>query len=226
MNIAEKLNKVSENTEKVFNAGKTAEWSKFWDGFQNNGKRIEYGHAFQNWPDNIFYPKYDIKVYNGTGEKVFMNCGVKNLKQRLIDCNVELLISNTSISQMFHGCQSTEYPKLDVSQTNSMSNAFYSCKAQKLEFIVAAKTTFHYGTFSSCTSLTEIYLEGELATNGLTVNNLKLTHDSLMSIINCLKDYSDNTSGTTYKVTLGSTNLAKLTNEEKAMATEKGWTLA
>ena len=31
---------------------------------------------------------------------------------------------------------------------------------------------------------------------------------------------------TTKKLTLGTTNLAKLTDEEKKVATDKGWTLA
>ena len=48
-----------------------------------------------------------------------------------------------------------------------------------------------------------------------------LTHDSLMSIINGLAVVE-----TTQTLTLGTTNLAKLTDEEKAIATEKGWTLA
>jgi hypothetical protein len=47
-----------------------------------------------------------------------------------------------------------------------------------------------------------------------------------MSIINTLNDYSTYTGTTVFKVTLGSTNLAKLTDAEKAIATEKGWTLA
>lgn len=48
-----------------------------------------------------------------------------------------------------------------------------------------------------------------------------LTHDSLMSII-----YGLAVVETTQTLTLGTTNLAKLTTEEKAIATEKGWTLA
>lgn len=49
----------------------------------------------------------------------------------------------------------------------------------------------------------------------------QLTHDSLMSIINNLAEVSS-----TKTLTLGSTNLAKLTDDEKAIATNKGWTLA
>ena len=48
--------------------------------------------------------------------------------------------------------------------------------------------------------------------------------ESLLSILNALKDYSSSTSS--WVCTLGTTNLEKLTEEQKAIATEKGWTLA
>ena len=49
----------------------------------------------------------------------------------------------------------------------------------------------------------------------------KLTHDSLMVVINGLQTVT-----TAQKLTLGTANLAKLTDEEKKVATDKGWTLA
>ena len=48
-----------------------------------------------------------------------------------------------------------------------------------------------------------------------------LTHDSIMVVIYGLKIVTE-----TETLTLGSTNLAKLTDEEKQIATDKGWTLA
>lgn len=60
----------------------------------------------------------------------------------------------------------------------------------------------------------------------------KLTHDSLMNVINNLYDlnltYNVAGGGTLYQqaLTLGSTNLAKLTAEEIAIATNKGWTVS
>lgn len=49
----------------------------------------------------------------------------------------------------------------------------------------------------------------------------QLTHGSLMVIINGLADYI---SGTRF-IKLGDANLAKLTDEEKEIATSKGWTI-
>ena len=53
----------------------------------------------------------------------------------------------------------------------------------------------------------------------------QLDHNSLLVIINGLYDYiGAGSSGTRY-IKLGATNLAKLSDEEKAIATNKGWTI-
>lgn len=52
---------------------------------------------------------------------------------------------------------------------------------------------------------------------------INLTHDSLINVLNSLKDLSDTTAKTLY---LGETNLAKLAEEEKAIATNKNWILS
>ena len=51
-------------------------------------------------------------------------------------------------------------------------------------------------------------------------NSTKLTHDSLLDIINNLSTVS-----TTQTLTIGSTNLAKLSSDEITIATNKGWTI-
>ena len=66
--------------------------------------------------------------------------------------------------------------------------------------------------------------KGVLNCNGMNVSACPLTKDSLLSLLAILKDNSS--TGTKYTITLGATNLAKLTDEEKAIATEKGWSLA
>lgn len=54
-------------------------------------------------------------------------------------------------------------------------------------------------------------------------NSVLLEYNSIIDLLNNLKDLTGETAKT---LTLGSTNLAKLTDEEKAIATNKNWTLA
>ena len=75
--------------------------------------------------------------------------------------------------------------------------------------------------FSSCSALTDITGNPNFKTSLSLSASPNLTHDSLMVVINGLQ-----TVATAQTLTLGATNLAKLTNEEKKVATDKGWTLA
>ena len=75
--------------------------------------------------------------------------------------------------------------------------------------------------FSRCSQLTNITGNPNFKANVDFSSNTKLTHDSIMVVINGLQTV---TSKQTLK--LGSTNIAKLTDEEKQIATDKGWTLA
>lgn len=50
-----------------------------------------------------------------------------------------------------------------------------------------------------------------------------VTHDTIIGLLNILQDL---TGKTAQKLTLGATNLNKLTADEKAIATNKNWTLA
>ena len=75
--------------------------------------------------------------------------------------------------------------------------------------------------FHGCLSLADITgnpnFKASLDLSGCT----ELTHDSLMVVINGLQTVT-----TTQKLMLGTGNLEKLTDEEKKVATDKGWTLA
>jgi surface protein len=160
-------------------------------------------------------------------------------------------VSNVkSLGNTFMNCNALE--TLDVSTWNtsnvtSISNTFSGCsKLVNLNIgnFDLSKVTNGYGAFSSMSSLVNLtfgtnYGKGFTAKSNnsfsytLTFTNCtKLTHDSLMSIINNLYDlnltYNVAGGGTLYtqKLELGSTNLAKLTAEEIAIATNKGWTVS
>ena len=75
--------------------------------------------------------------------------------------------------------------------------------------------------FDSCSNLTDITGNPNFKASLDLSPCTNLTHDSLMVVINGLQAVT-----TTQKLTLGATNLAKLTDAEKKVATDKGWTLA
>ena len=176
--------------------GKDAEWNAFWDAYQDYGKRGNYNTMFYNagWTEITFKPKYDfICTYAGSMFSA----------SRIVEINKTIDVTNsTSVASMFYG-------------------ASYLKTITKL--IVSENNNFGSNGFGSCPALENLTIEGTLGQSFDIHWSTKLTHDSLMSIINALKDYAGTN---THTVTLGSTNLAKLTDAEKAIATQKGWTLA
>lgn len=291
MTIAEDIIRAKEDLDAVYAAGKQAEYDRFWDTFQQNGNRTNYANAFFNlgWNDETYQPKYNIVIV-GNGYA----------------CMSYSIITNTKVN-------------IDISKATSVTNFFAHCiRLNTIQKLVVSEDITYNGMFSGCTALENITIEGVIGNDIDFKDCSKLTHDSLMSIINALKplvtyeevvtDYTnyylgdgvpeefwtfdtwceidreqttdtelwfymeafeemgwlrifesnhseitnvrefigDAThvrinsggggfslkstkaipTGETKTLTLGSTNLAKLTNEEKAIATNKGWKLA
>lgn len=212
-----------------YEAGKLAEWSEFWDTYQENGSKKLYNAAFSSaaWNDKIFKPKYDIRPEQMTG--TFQYTGIINLIDDLEKHNVKLDTSNcTYFLQTFQGAYITHYPAIDMSKSKNSSYTFGSeAKVVKIEKLIVSKSTPFINTFISARALEEITIEGTIGQNGFNVQwSNKLTHDSLLSILNALEDKTSDNSETTWTIGLGPINIAKLTETEKEIATQKGWTIA
>ena len=80
------------------------------------------------------------------------------------------------------------------------------------------------GLFNHCFQLTSLQFGTGLKTSTSFVDCNNLTVESLLTIINGIADVKN--TGVNPILTLGATNLAKLSDEQKAIATAKGWTLA
>ena len=225
MSIAEKLTTVAENVPKVYEAGQEAEYDRFWDSFQANGSRTycTYMFAGPGWNDEIFKPKYNIKPSGGVAG-MFRTSLIANMKKCLEDAGVTVdLSASTSVNTAFAYCSAlTTLPKLDFSSATTSTQAFYECAAlETIDEIKFGQGTKFSQTFDKCSSLTSMTATGVIAQNGLDLSASPLDKQSLLSILNVLQN---KTSGT-WTVTLGTDNLAKLTDTEKAIATQKGWTL-
>ena len=131
--------------------------------------------------------------------------------------------SGTGFYNMFSGCSSlTTIPQLDTSKGRNFDNMFCDCtNLTTIPQLDTSSGTSFYNMFRGCKSLTTLGGFVGLSESLSLSSSTKLTHDSLMNVINNLATVTSSTT-----LTLGSTNLAKLTDEEKKVATDKGWTLA
>lgn len=205
----------------VYEAGQNAEYIRFWNGYQGNGTRRGYSYAFRGWgwTDETYKPKYKVTA-TGNMEQCYRESRITSLSN--IDTS-----GVTSFNTAFYNNDFQTIDKLDFSKATNTQSAFaHSVKLHTIGELVSNETTvWHTTTFQNCAALTNLTITGTIATN-FTCSIASLTHDSLVSIINALKDYSEDTSGTSHKVTLGSTNIGKLTSEELDSIREKGWTYA
>lgn len=218
------LDDMATEVDAVYDAGKEAERDEFWKLALRSQSYMPYAFAGCCWKDENFKPKYDIKP-NGDASNMFRANGITNLKKCLEDAGVTLDLSAVkNANTMFAYCSNlTTLPKLDLSSATSTNTAFNDDYVlETIEEIKFGENTKFSQSFDDCTSLTNMIVTGVIGQNGLNLSySPKLTHESLMSVINALQT---KTSGS-WSVTLGTTNLAKLTDAEKAIATQKGWTL-
>lgn len=152
----------------------------------------------------------------------------------------------TNMEYMFYNCDNlTNVPQLDTSNVVNMSSMFYKCIAlTTIPLIDTSKVTNMSYMFYNCSNLATVpALDVDKVTNlsymfdrcsnlkSILMTNIgfslkisastKFERSDLLVILNNLKTVTS-----TKTLTMGATNLAKLTDEDKAIATNKGWTLA
>ena len=124
---------------------------------------------------------------------------------------------------MFRSCTSLKTVKLfDTSKATDMNNMFFGCRQlTSVPLFDTSNVSNISSMLAGCDGLTTLDgfagLKVDLDLSGSPL----LTHDSLLNVINEAADVTSSPK----KLTLGTTNLAKLTDAEKAIATNKGWTL-
>lgn len=214
--------------------GRKSQYDEFWDDFQQNGERTDYKYAFGGigWTENNLRPKHPIKVV-GDASNMFTRCGMR--RKKAIDLS-HLQLDLSEVTSFESGLQDACITNVTlvfsekIIKLNSVFNQGFGGNigtgvTVKLMFYVPNPDCSWISGFSYAYLLTElILLDGtKIGMNGFNVQWSPLSHDSLMSIINALKDYSNDTSGTTWKITLGSDNIAKLSAEELNIIHDKGW---
>ena len=128
----------------------------------------------------------------------------------------------TKFPYTWDGCSSlTEFPQLDLSSGTNFGYAWANCSGlTSLPQLDLHNGTSFQNTWKGCSSLTTLGGFGTIKENFSLSDSPNLTVESIMNVINQAATVTGKT------MTLGNTNLAKLSDEQKAVATSKGWTLA
>lgn len=108
--------------------------------------------------------------------------------------------------------------------TQSTAYLFYNYKGTSVDGLIQYSDTENVTNMSSmfvnCSNLKSILMTNIGASFSIK-SSTKFEREDLLVILNNLKTVTSSKT-----LTMGATNLAKLTDEDKAIATNKGWTLA
>ena len=157
---------------------------------------------------------------------MFYNCDKLTTIPQLDTSNV------TTLDSMFQGCSYLlSIPQLNTSNVTSISYIFHGCTYLKsIPLLDCSKVTSAYDILNPSYYGDQVHLTYMGGFKNIKVDfdirkAPNLTVQSLMNVINNLYDFVGNGSTTTRTLQLGTTNLNKLTDEQKAVATNKGWSL-
>lgn len=128
-----------------------------------------------------------------------------------------------SMEAMFRGSGLMSMPVIDTSKVTTMSEMFRDSKMTTIPALnVSNVTNFNYifGFGYQQLKLTEIHMYGMKSSFDISGSTL-YTRDALVEILNNLATVTSSRT-----LAMGSTNLAKLTEDDIAIATTKGWTLS
>lgn len=226
MSVGTKLELIADA---VYEKGKQAEWSEFWDALQQNGNRTNYSYAFygESWTDENFKPKYDIKPTIATS--LFYGSKIVDLRGIIERQGITMDFSEmTSFSGFLQGSDIQYVGIVNVTgATSSLSNIFRDCKSLKeiSELVVVESNSFGVQAFTNCSALYHIRINGVIG-SGFYLSSAPLDRDSIVSVVSSL---SNTASGKTLSLkktavtnAFGSTDSDEWKN---LIATKSNWTI-
>ena len=209
-----------------YETGQKVEYDRFWDAYQDYGKRMDYQNAFsgKGWTKETFRPKYNISPLNG-----YMMFRYNSAEVDLVEYFNELGIEfddskNENVAYMYFASSFTRIGTVTLTRKSTGDMFAYCNNLKTIDKIISFEGTIYTNAnFTSCSQLANITFDGAIATNINFADSSLLTNNSVQSIIDHLKDLTGLTSQTlTFHADVG----ARLTDEQKTTITAKNWTLA
>lgn len=210
--------------------GKQIQYNWFWDNYSPTTCNGQFMFAGKGWNDETFKPPIGIVIKPTYPYMMFAGTGITDLVALCEERNITIDFSETTTTQyiFYNGSSAliTHVGVIDIRKCDRVMNMINgTAKLETVDNLILRDDGSQTFTtpIEGCTSLKNLTITGKIGQDGMRLNSCPLTHDSLMSVINALYDYSGTT--TTRTITLGTTNINKLTEAEKAIATQKGWSL-
>lgn len=220
----------------VYTQGKKDNNSEFWDAYAQHKVVNEYYtgtcayfFAGYGWNNETYNPPFNFKptsCYNMFRTNYTITLPFKcsrpdSVNRPLLDTsncsNLAYFIAESNVAAI---------PTIDTRKSASLSHfIFYSTITTIDKLILKDDGSQVMDAFvTGNTQLTNITIEGVIGYNGLDFSSCgKLTHNSLLSIINALKDYSN---ATVHTLRIHPTSLTLLSDTELAIATAKNWSIS
>lgn len=147
--------------------GQKIAYDRFWDDFQLNGERKNYGNAFvRAWTDVTFKPKYPIQGY----------------------CYYAFSGTQSSVKY-------TEV-NVDIIPTNIAYAFYYNSYVTTIKKITVTEDLVYTGTFQGASALKNITFDGVIGESISFAQSKLLTTESVQSIIDHLADLTGKTAQT------------------------------
>lgn len=229
-----KSGELYEKIYEVYEAAQESMLDAMWEALQGGGARTDCAGMFvkTRFNKSTFKPKYDFKpdTCSTMFNQAFVAKELVNMKELEEERGIVFDFSGCkgSFQKTFAGGLFSVLNVIDISNATNLALTFYGGynnprPIQRIERLICSETSpFVANTFGLQSNLKYIGFEGVVG-KSIDLKDCPLTVESINKLFACLKDYS--TIGGTYTVTLKADREIMLTDEEKAVATNKGWTL-
>lgn len=197
MTLDELKARAKADLDNAFEKGKSQggsglDYDIMWDGLQNNGNRTNYSGFADTTPHNgWFRPKYDIKPK--VAESFMRNYGQELSKDNYVDLvalldelGITIDFSQcTNVTYIFYNARVWHLPEINLTgaNDNATNQLLFGGYVRKIDKFVCKESQLLQKTFSYCSDLEEIEVDGVIGKNLDMHWSTKLTAESYHSII-------------------------------------------
>ena len=184
----------------VFKQGQKSEYDRFWDSFQNFGKKTYYAYVFAGggWTPENCRPKYDITATE-RADYCFSNSGNMNcdMVEWLEKCGINFTTKGAwTIAYLFNYSAFTHVGTIDITALTTIPyHAFAYSNIEKIdEMVIGDNLSLEIGDYilRNARKLVDITINGTFIVSINIGESTLLSKSSIISIINSLSANASN----------------------------------